>query len=469
MPVGMNVVGRKKAAAFPALLAAFLALAPLQPAHGQETVAEVRRKAQMALAQGAYADAIGYLQQLIEWFGESKRETTFVQMEVVYYQLGISHFLIGQFAEARGVFETYLKKYRNGPHAQEVAVFIGDTYRFENQLPQALKSYITTLKRYPLGPDLKADVFMSMARCYLAQDKWNKAMPVLLRLYQVAPDFARRNWAATLLTTAYLKERKLEKVYRLVPYLLLPDSFAGRSVALNMAALETGDELFAEERYREALWIYRLVYPHDVIMTRSQAYLERLEKKAERLRRVPDTPRQLLRVQESIGELEEEIKALAKVENYDMELHFRIARAYMEIRRYREARDLYLFLHEDAPEPRAEEALYSAFLCATHIQPWDQAFELGRQYMEAYPGKEYYDRVTLMLGQMYAKLEDWPNVIAILTRALEVSPKHEEAVECMFLIGYASFMEEKFADAVSWLERMNSSYPGNPREADGTY
>jgi TolA-binding protein len=39
----------------------------------------------------------------------------------------------------------------------------------------------------------------------------------------------------------------------------------------------------------------------------------------------------------------------------------------------------------------------------------------------------------------------------------------------MFLIGYASFMEEKFEDAVNWLRRMLTSFPGNDLAPDATY
>lgn len=438
-------------------------------AAAQDTPREVRAKAQVALSQGAFADAVGYLQQLVDWFGGSTKETTQVQMENVYFSLGTCHFFLGQFSESREVFNTYLKKYRMGPHAQEVVVYIADCFRFEQRLPEALKAYRDALKKYDLNGDLKADVFASMARCYLAQDKWDKAMPILQRLCQMAPDFERRSWAATLLTTAYLKENQVGNVYRLVPYLLLPNSFASRSVALNMAALETGDNLFAEEKYRDALWVYRLVYPHDTLEARSQQHLDLLTKRAERLKKSTENPRYLMRVQESIAELEEELKALSTVENYDTELFYRIARSYMEIRRFREARDLFLYLHGEAKEPKANEALFFAFQCAARLQPWDQAIEIGLQYMEKYPAGEYYDDVSIMVGQIYSKLEDWPNVIATLTKALEISPKHSQAAECMFLIGYASFMEEKFEDAVGWFQKMNKTYPGNPREADGVY
>ena len=448
-----------------------LLVAVLGPAAAQDTATprEARFNAAKAMSQGAFSDAVGYLQQLVDWYGSSKKDTTLVQMEMVYFNLGACHFLLGQFSEARTAFTAYLQKYRTGMQARLAEVYIADSLRFEEKHDEALKRYRSVLKNYELGPDLKADVYMSMARCHLARDQWDKAIPVLRRLYQAAPDFARRNWAASLLTTAFLKENQLPKVYRLIPLLLTPDSFASRSVALNMAALEAGDALFAEEKYRDALWVYRLVYPHDVLAARSQRHLEVLQKRADVLRRMPEETRALMRVQEEIGEQEASIKALDAIENYDVELYFRMARAYMEIARYREGRELFLSLHKTAPEPRAAEALYFAFQCAVRVQPWDQAIEIGESYMAKYPAGEYYDDVSIMVGQVYAKQEDWPKVIATLVKALEVSPRHTQAAEAMFLVGYAHFMEEKFEESVGWYRKLNSAYPGNPRELDATY
>ena len=44
----------------------------------------------------------------------------------------------------------------------------------------------------------------------------------------------------------------------MVPYLLRRDSHAARSIAFNLSA-KAGDELFMDERYREAFWMFRLV------------------------------------------------------------------------------------------------------------------------------------------------------------------------------------------------------------------
>jgi len=462
---------RKRAVAWALLLAVAAGLA--RPARAQDTVADVRKLAAQALAQGAYVDAIGYLMQLVEWFKDSRTSSIQQELEAVYYNLGLCHLLLGQFGETRTVFEEYLKRYRTGFRAAEVVAFVGDSLRYEKKYKEALEVYRRALKTYRSdylqNPDLYTDVLVSMVRCLLAEDQWKPAEPLLIQIFRYAPDYHRRNWAAALLTIFYLNERRLENVYRLVPMLLQPDSFAARSVALNMAALQAGDDLFADEKYRDSLWIYRLVYPHDLLQMNAERQLEILQKRVEVLTRTPGMIRALLRTQESAAEAEAELEALKKIPNYDPELFFRIARAYMEIRRYRESCEFFYDLYKDGPKDRAEECLYLSFHSATKFQPKDKAFARGHEYLDTYPGGKWYDPVSLSVGQMYANLKDWPKVIEVLAKALEVSPQHESIVEVLFLLGYASFMEEQFEDAVRYLVRMNTDYVGNEREADGHY
>src|SRR5450759_493942 len=131
----------------------------------------------------------------------------------------------------------------------------------------------------------------------------------------------------------------------MMPYLLNPDGFAARSTILNLTALEAGDQLFSDERYRDALWIYRIVYPYDMLVLNAGRQLEKLQRVSEERNRTPGALRDVMRTQESIGELEQEIKSLDTMGPYDAELSYRIARSYMDIRRYRESRDLFYKLY----------------------------------------------------------------------------------------------------------------------------
>lgn len=464
---------RGSATVLPVLLAAALGTLCIFPsgAFAQATPRELRQSANTKLARGAYLDAISDLEQLIIYLGESKDDRIKASMDPIFYHLAICYFFVGQFGEAQTAFEKYVKKYPYGSRSRKAVVYIADCMRYKGSLEQAIKAYKAALQKYgnEFSKSLKADIWAAISRCHLADGAWEEAIDPLKRTYYYAPDFLRRNWAATLLTTAYFKEVALDKIYPLVPFLLRPNSLASRSIAFNMAALECGDELFAEERYRDALWVHRMVYPHDMVMLRSEEYLEYLQKLADDVKQRPGDPRRLMRIQESIGELEEEIKALQSIDNYDIELYSRVARGYMEMMRYWEAREIFLHLNEIADPELAEESLFLAFRCSTRLLPWDRAFAIGEEYMRIYPGGEFFDIITLAMGQMYAKQQNWPKTIEHLKKALELSPKHESMAECYFLIGYASFMEEIFDEAVDYFSRITRKFPGNELVPPASY
>jgi len=171
-------------------------------------------------------------------------------------------------------------------------------------------------------------------------------------------------------------------------------------------------------------------------------------------------PRRLMRLMEWIADTEGELKAIEGIENYDKDLFFRISRGYMEARRYREGCEGFLHLHEVAEKERAEESLYLAFVCASKVKPLDRCYEIGRKYMDKYPAGFYYDDVSLLVGQLYATDKQWLDVIRHFSEVLKVRPNHQMAAECLFLLGYAHFMEEQFPQAVVRLRELRERFPG---------
>lgn len=437
----------------------------------QQTIMEVRREAQNALQAGAYEQAIVYLEELVSRLKDSHERDTRIMLEGIHYNLGLCYFLSGQFAKTEQQFRRYVRLYPRNRNVIPAEVFTADSLRYREQFDKAIREYERILDKRSLNADWRTDVLSSLIRCHLAQDDWETAIPLLEKAYSAAPDRRRSSWAATLLTTAYVRQENFDKVYNLVPLLLQDGSFAAHSVAFNLSALETADGVFAAEKYRHALWLYRLIFPKEIIAEGCKQQIEEMERRADRIRRFGGGQyRTLLRIQETIGELEGELESLNEIDDYSEELQFRIARSYFEVRRWLEAREAFLELHEVSIEPeRREESLFLAFLAAFNIRPWPPAHEIGEQYMQAYPAGKYYDRVSLTIGQMHAQHKDWPKVIEVLVNALEVSPEHESIAECMYLIGYSHFMEEQYSQCVEWLERLNTEYPGNDRMMEATY
>lgn len=432
------------------------------PVCGQvkSTVRELREGAFKKFALGEFELAIPDLVLLIDTMKDIKTLQGLAELEVLYYNLGIAYFLTAQFDKAEEAFVAYCKKYPNGARTSLAAVYIGDSLRFASKNTEAIKAYKAALSKYSYGADLRTDVHAGIARCYLAMDDWESACAPLREAFVSAPDFTRRNRAATLLVTSFLKTQSLDSLYPVIPYLLRSDSHAARSIVFNLSAMEAGDILFSDERYREALWIYRLIFPYEEVQARTEAYLEQLKRQSEYEKKNMTDPRRLMRIMEWIGDTESELKALEGVENYDLDLFFRIARGYMEALRYREACEGFLHLHGIAGKERAEEALYLAFVCASRIDPPTRCYAIARQYMDKYPAGLYYDELTLLVGQLHTQEKRWAEAILHFNEVLRVRPGHQMAAECLFLLGYAYFMEEQFTPAVSRFVELRQRFPG---------
>ena len=435
----------------------------------QATVRELREGAFKKFALGEFEAAIPDLQMLIETLKDVKTSQGLAEMEVLYYNLGIAFFLTGQFPQAEQAFVTYCKKFPHGSRTPLAFVYIGDGLRFSSKNAEAIKAYKAALAKFSYVPDIRTDIHAGIARCYLAMDDWAAARQPLHEAFLSAPDFMRRNRAATLLVTSFLKTQSLDSLYPMIPYLLRNDSQASRSIAFNLSAMEAGDLLFSDERYREALWIYRLVFPYEEVQARTEAYLEHLKRLSELEKRNMTDPRRLMRLMEWIGDAESELKALENIDNYDEDLFFRIARGYMEALRYREACEGFLHLHTVAGKERAEESLYLAFVCASRVEPPARCYTIARQYMDKYPGGLFYDDLTLLVGQLYAQEKCWPDMILHFTEVLRVRPNHQMAAECLFLLGYAHFMEEQFKQATSRFLELRQRFPGWEQLDAATY
>ena len=61
---------------------------------------------------------------------------------------------------------------------------------------------------------------------------------------------------------------------------------------------------------------------------------------------------------------------------------------------------------------------------------------------------------------MYAREQNWPEVINLFGRALQNRPNHSSAAEGLFLLGYAHFMEERFDPSVARFRELRTRFPG---------
>ena len=106
-------------------------------------------------------------------------------------RLGTHHYTLGNYDEARNVYEGYLAKNPRGPVAFSAGLGVGDTYLAQGKYDKAMETYSRLIEQFPEEP-LLAQAYLNLARTYLDMKRERDAA----RLYQkVAEAYQNSGWA----------------------------------------------------------------------------------------------------------------------------------------------------------------------------------------------------------------------------------------------------------------------------------
>ena len=139
----LNIVSAKRT--FLALLLP-LCLFVAEPVVAQETINSIRDSANKYFSAGEFADALPYLEQLIEIQGASKDPHVISSLEKVYWNAAMCKFFTGDFTGAKASYERYNAKYKRGLFIHESYVYIADCLRYSNKPKDAITQYKIALK-----------------------------------------------------------------------------------------------------------------------------------------------------------------------------------------------------------------------------------------------------------------------------------------------------------------------------------
>ncbi|MEK6569686.1 MAG: tetratricopeptide repeat protein [candidate division NC10 bacterium] len=108
-------------------------------------------------------------------------------------RLGTLYYTVGEYDEARNVYQTYLKKNPRGRVAFAAGMGIGDTYLSQGKYDKAMESYSQLIDRFPKEP-LLPEAFLNLAATYLKINREQEA----IRLYQkVTEGYPNSGWDQT--------------------------------------------------------------------------------------------------------------------------------------------------------------------------------------------------------------------------------------------------------------------------------
>ena len=420
------------------------------------------------LVSGArFAEAVPLLKELSRRYEGGDSVESKKNLDNVLYYLGVASMQIDKTSEAIDAFEKYMLKLPKGNHIRHAIDLCADCHRRVESYQDAATLYERLRADYPLEPEFMYGVMMKLASCYVSLRQWDKAVPLLETLWQQAfrsgPEL--RGKVVTALVQAYIETDQAEKIFALLPALQSRASSSRFDFDFNMALVHGGDRVFAKKNYPMALLFYQLTLPKEELLVwcdQREAFLGE-ERKRSMLMGGDVSLQSLMGINDELARLKSQRQSLKENESYTEHLRLRLARTYYEEGRKWEALWTFWSVWKDFPKNElAEEGLYAAFSLAAEMGFDDRAKELGYTYMKEYPKEaNHYDEVSMQLGQVLLRKEEFDKTIDLYQKTLETKPDHTYSDQLAFSIGYTLFQQEQYDRALAAFSSVRKKYPNS--------
>jgi TolA-binding protein len=434
---------------------------------------DLARQADALIASGDYHAAIPYLEMLIlKLQGNTEPLVQSVRERARYY-LAVSYMETERTGQAQQEFRSYLNSYPMGMFRKMAILLLAETYATDGQWEDVVNALRAGLEETGWAPNLFVAVNRLLGDALVRLERWSESVEPLLVVFRRSPDYRARTDAAAMIATALVRDEQFERLFEFVP--LAYRTWAKYDARLNIALIEAGDSNFNAERYQHALVLYRLVFFKSELQRRLQDALDSTKREHAQLverggLNLLEVAAQRRHLERLIPALEDQLKTLEDLPDYDQDLIIRQARSYHKLVRHWEALYLYRNLYERFPEHELGDlGLYSAFMTARDMKNDERALQEGYDYIRLLPQGNYWDWVTLEVTQVHMRRAQWKEGLAVATQALRDKPDHAAADYMMLLAGNSNFQLEQVEDALENFVSIMEQYPDSPFMEDAHY
>jgi len=434
----------------------------------ETTSSQLEKEANLLLNNNQFAEAVPYLEELATRMAAARTGSGVVKYDKVLFSLGIGLLQAEEFEDAGEVFKKYVRRFPKSDRHKYAMDYMGDCYRILGRYDAAAKAYAALRKKHRLGHSRDMEVLSKQADCYILPGKWDEALPLLEELMTHSRKSSVRGKAAKGMIHAYISMDKANRIFDVLPALLAVPH-ARHDPQFNLVLIQGGDKLYYHKKYLQALVLYKLAMPKEVLLQWLTEQIEQEETKRDENIKSHDF-RQAIATKERIFELRNKIKDIQNTDNYSEQLRFRIAQTYYEMGRKWEALWVYWSIWEEYSGGEAShDALFAAFSLAAELTQFERALEWGQLYMSEFEKGDYFDDVSLRMAQIHIHLAEFDEAIALAMAALKISPEHTYVDRLVFIMGYCQFQREKFDDALRAFQELKTTFPDSDTRESADY
>jgi tetratricopeptide (TPR) repeat protein len=390
--------------------------------------------------QSRFAEAVPAITEALE----AKPPLSPQQVQELTFWVGTANLQIQDYAAARAALEKFIALFppgaeknsltiRQNPAAArltEARMLVGTSWILEQKYSEAA-DYYAALKP-SLSPEIRGRAVIYQLHALLQLGDNDAAMAVVNEEFPRMQD---------------------------IPQLI---SFQTLTLQLGNRWLENGE-------FRKAIICLQRVWPRERLLKHQAARLEELRTRQAAVGATDDSYQKILYTR-LVNEVQREMENFQKIENFDTALRFRLAVAYLHMKRHREAAlSMSAMLKELPPDKLTEQAAINVVRCWSTLEDWPQTIETAKEFTLKFPESPLLPQVYLMQAEALQSSLRYDEAATAFEEIAKRFPNSESAPRASFLKAFSLLQAEKNADAAKAFEDFLTRYPKHSLADSGAY
>lgn len=353
-------------------------------------------------------------------------------------------------------YNQYLNDHPDGSRRDFVSFNLANAYSDQEDFENAIKFFDMTYRQSEKAI-YRSESRNRMAALYIRSERAADGIPLFREVFSTATlDPELRAQAAAWLIQGYLAAGQPEEINNYLRYLAAPFE-AVYDPSFNVTLLKSGDRLFEEENYDQAILLYSFVKSRDEIVGFYQDLLAEIR---QRIRYTNPESDQFIAIDGRLKSAEARLEAVKEVREYDVDLKWRIARVYKQTDRIWESLWAFFHLYEDFPgHENVEEFLFTAYREADKVGDLVMAERLALDYLAEETFVKYHPVVITGLARLYADQRRYQDLMALVNPYMEAPRDFRVAAQMVNIVSGYYIVDSEFEAMRSFAETYRERFP----------
>ena len=442
-----------------------------QPNFGQMKISDIISYADKRLQNLQYSDALPALQEALSRTQNATDEQLKKTAQTCRFEIARIYYQLGDIASGMEYVRDYLD---NSPRPQErrALSMLAQGFFEVSDWEQIIELYGRLMEYKDLDEDVLFNMNLLAGQAYFQVDppQYEMCLEPLMLAEKSTDDERIKGICQVMIVRALVELESWEQLYARVIRINRTD--LRYNISLNLTMMKGAKKLYDEGEYLNALYLYRMVLPREILSEFSEKRVETL-----RASKVgTNSELENNKIQGEIDELTNSLKVLKDLAPYEQEVTFRIGQIYADVKRYYEGLVLFNKLYTEKPDSEiGEAAALQSVMVLRAVKEFDRAEARILKYLDEKPNGMYARtmlslliRDHLMAGHFQRVIELRSYVDSLPLKENDVNERMMQAdMHYMLAFAYLQTMAPQLAGEQFTI--VLEQYPDNQQAPDALY